>query len=85
MTLWFLCTDTQHDDLTYLMMIMERHKLFSVREAAEYLNIAEWTLRSWISQKRIPYVKLGSRTLFDINDLNKWIESHKVEAVEFDN
>ncbi|MCI0552067.1 MAG: helix-turn-helix domain-containing protein [Anaerolineae bacterium] len=61
---------------------MEHPKLFTVREAAQYLKIAEWTLRSWISQKRIPYVKLGSRTMFDVDDLNKWIDSHKVAPVE---
>jgi len=67
------------------MQSMNKRKLLSVGEAAEYLSIAEWTIRSWVSQRRIPVVKLGRRTLFDVNDLDQWIEQHKIPAVYCEN
>ena len=33
--------------------------LMTVEEAASYLRLAPWTLRHWVCQKKIPYVRLG--------------------------
>lgn len=55
-------------------------RLLSVKEAANYLGIAQWTLRGWVSRKRVPVVKLGRRTLFDPQDLSEWIARHKQPA-----
>ena len=44
-------------------------ELLSVEEAAEYLRISPHTLRAWLGQGRIPYVKLGGRVLFRLEDL----------------
>ncbi|NUO79353.1 helix-turn-helix domain-containing protein [candidate division KSB1 bacterium] len=59
---------------------VQTKRLLSVEEAATYLGIAEWTLRGWVSRKRVPVVKLGRRTLFDPADLSDWVEKHKVAA-----
>ena len=55
-------------------------RLLNIKEASEYLGVKENTLYCWVSQKKIPYVKLGRRTLFDIEDLNKFIEENKIRA-----
>jgi len=53
-------------------------QLLSVAETAERLGIAVQTLRNWISQKRVPYVKLGRRTLFDPRQIERWLSQHTV-------
>ena len=38
--------------------------LLDVNEAAKYLHISPYTLRGWVSQGCITYVKLGRRVFF---------------------
>lgn len=51
------------------------------REAAEYLGIAEITLRRWVSERRIEHLKVGKAVLFNPADLEAFIESNRVPAV----
>ena len=52
--------------------------LLSVAETAERLGIAVQTLRNWISQKRVPYIKVGRRTMFDPREIERWLSLHTV-------
>ncbi len=49
-------------------------KLLNVQETACYLNIAKSTLYRWVHQKKIKYVKIGSRVLFSQDDLKEFIK-----------
>jgi len=62
---------------------MTGKRLLDIKEAAEFLNVSPNTLYSWVSQRRIPFVKLGRRVEFDLKDLEDWIEHHKVKQKEF--
>ncbi len=53
-------------------------RLLTVKEASEYLGIKVNTLYSWVSQKKIDYVKMGRLTKFDIRVIDKYIENHSV-------
>jgi excisionase family DNA binding protein len=55
------------------------HQLLSVKEAAERLNISVFTLRGWISQRRVRFVKLGRRTMFRPADLDDLINDSVIE------
>ncbi len=55
-------------------------RLLTVKEASEYLGIKVNTLYSWVSQKKIDYVKMGRLTKFDIRVLDKFIENNTIEA-----
>lgn len=58
-------------------------KCISTKEAAEYLGVAAATLTSWRMRKEnLPYIKLGSRVLYRIADLDKYLEKHLVPAEE---
>lgn len=57
-------------------------RLINVKEAAKLLNVSVHTLYSWVSQRRIPFVKLGRRTEFDMKDLEEWIEENKTRQQE---
>ena len=43
--------------------------LLDVNEAAKFLHISPYTLRGWVSQGCITYVKLGRRVFFRLADL----------------
>ena len=50
--------------------------LISVHEAAAYLKIAVWTLRHWVGQRKIPFVKLGRLVRFRQADLDAYVSKH---------
>ena len=52
-----------------------------MKEASEYLGVSVNTLYSWVSQKKIDYVKIGRLTKFDLKAIDKFIENGSVEAV----
>jgi len=55
-------------------------RLLNIKETSEYLGIKVNTLYCWVSQDRIPYVKMGKRLMFDMERLNKYIEENTFEA-----
>jgi excisionase family DNA binding protein len=57
----------------------ERH-LMTVQEAANYLAVSVSTLYGWAWQRKVPFVKLGRALRFDIVDLEKFVQSNRVEA-----
>lgn len=54
--------------------------LLTIDEAAEYLSIRPWTLRAWVSQKRIPYIKLGRLVRFELKSLEQFIRKNTIES-----
>ena len=57
-------------------------RLLNITEAAKYMGLSKNTLYSWVCQRKIPFVKCGRLTKFDIRDMDKWIEAKKVGANE---
>lgn len=51
----------------------EKRVLDSV-EAAEYLGISYWLIRKLVREKKIPYYKIESKTLFTKEILDKYIQ-----------
>ena len=56
-------------------MITKRY--VDVRKASEYTSLPVKSLYELASQGRIPSIKLGRRVLFDLNDIDKMMESMK--------
>lgn len=56
------------------------NRLWTLPDAAKYLQVAESTLYVWVSRKTIPYVKVGRKTHFRKADLDKWVEKNAVKA-----
>ena len=52
-------------------------RLLGVADAAHYLGATHWAVRKLQWERAIPSVRIGQRVLFDINDLNKFIEQQK--------
>ena len=43
-------------------------------EAAQYLGISYWLIRKLVREKKIPYYKIESKTLFTKEILDKYIQ-----------
>lgn len=54
--------------------------LLNVREAAQKLSISPHTIRSWVFQRRLPYVRLGRRIGLRPEDIDSFIRKNLVEA-----
>ena len=54
-------------------------RLYTIAEAAHYLGRTVWSVRELIWNGRLPSVKVGRRTHLDLEDLNAFIERHKVQ------
>ncbi len=53
-------------------------RLISIKEAAVYTGLSVHTLYTMVSQRRIPYVKVGRLTKFDVGLLDDWIKQNTV-------
>ncbi len=56
-------------------------KTLTIREAAELLKLAPATLYTYVSDKKIPHLKLGRSVRFDHDALVRWRDAHRVDAV----
>jgi excisionase family DNA binding protein len=53
-------------------------RLLNIQEASEYVGLSVHTLYTMVSQRRIPFVKAGRLTKFDLGLLDAWIKQHTV-------
>jgi len=53
-------------------------RLISIKEAAAYTSLSVHTLYTMVSQRRIPFVKVGGALRFDLALLDQWIKQHTV-------
>ncbi len=52
------------------------NRLMTVEEAATYTGLAVDTLYKMVSQRRVPFVKLGGALRFNPEQLNQWIKQN---------
>ena len=55
-------------------------RLLDIQHVAIYTGLSVHTLYTMVSQRRIPFVKLGRLTKFDRVELDKWIAGHSVKV-----
>ncbi len=53
-------------------------RLISIQDAAQYTGLSVQTLYKMVSQRRIPFVKMGRLTKFDVGLLDTWIKQNTV-------
>ena len=56
-------------------------RLFDIKEVAIYTGLSTHTIYTMVSQRRIPFVKLGRLTKFDREMLDKWIKQQTVMPI----
>jgi len=62
---------------------MIQRRLLNITELSEMIGIKANTLYHWVSQRRVPFVKVGGRTKFDVIEIDKWIKESSVECKDF--
>lgn len=55
-------------------------RLLDIKDVADYTGLSTHTLYTMVSQRRIPYVKMGRLTKFDREEIDKWITAHAVKV-----
>ena len=55
-------------------------RLLNIKEVSDYTGLSVHTLYTMVSQRRIPFVKLGRLTKFDRVEIDKWIAGHSVNV-----
>lgn len=53
-------------------------KIYSIKKVAEFLNIKESTLYSWVSTNKIPSYKINGLIRFDMDEIETWIKESKI-------
>ena len=53
-------------------------RLLNIQDVAEYTGLSVHTLYAMVSQRRIPFVKMGRLTKFDREELDRWIAKNSV-------
>ena len=61
------------------MPVISHRRLLDVKSAAEYLSIGRTLLYQLAAKGKIPSIKINSRRLFDVNDLDEFVERIKRE------
>ncbi len=54
--------------------------LLNTNETARILGISKFTVRAWVYQRKLPFVRLGRRILFSKEALESFVKRNEVEA-----
>lgn len=57
-------------------------RLFSIPEAAQFLNLAPQTLYGFTSNRTIPFIKKGKKLYFRQSDLERWLTDGRKATVK---
>ncbi|MDP2924160.1 MAG: helix-turn-helix domain-containing protein [Candidatus Omnitrophota bacterium] len=60
---------------------MEKRYL-SPKELSEYLGVSINTIYGWVSQKKIPYKKLGRLVRFSVEEIDEWVKQNSVATYD---
>ena len=61
------------------MPVIVTKRLLDAKGAADYLSISRSKLYQWANRDRIRSVRIDTRRLFDVDDLDEFVESLKAE------
>jgi excisionase family DNA binding protein len=59
-----------------------RDEKLDVLESGTLLGVSQYTVRSWIRQRKIPFYRCGRRIVFSRADLERFLERHRVTSTE---
>ncbi len=62
-------------------MESDKTQSIGVNEAAKLLGVSVATVRKWVLIREVPFYKLGSRVVLDRDEILKWRNRHRVEAI----
>ena len=63
--------------------IPELRRLITAKEASQFLSLSTETVYRMAATKKLPYLKVGDRVLFDLKALDHWVDRHMVREKEW--
>ena len=57
-------------------------EILNIREAAKLTRLSAGTLYIYVERRKIPFLKIGSRVLFEREALETWLAEHRVPAFD---
>ena len=63
--------------------IPELRRLITAKEASQFLSLSTETVYRMAATKKLPYLKVGDRVLFDLKALDHWVDKHMVREKEW--
>lgn len=61
----------EKDYYTYEEVLDDLPPTFTIKEASEYLEVAEITVRRWAKEGKLPFTKVGRNYVFHVDDLRE--------------
>jgi len=61
-----------------------KKQFLDIEGISEYLSISKSNLYKKVAENKIPFHKVGSRTLFDIDEINMWVRSDGTISTDSD-
>lgn len=58
--------------------------LLDVQELVSWLKLKEATVRKWVSEDKIPYLRVGRRILFDRAAIVGWLRSTNPQVARWE-
>ena len=52
---------------------MNEMRFFDVPRLGEYIHLSKSCIYKMVSKKTIPHIKIGTRTLFDRDQVDQWV------------
>ena len=63
-------------------MGVNMEKLLSIKETSEIIGLKISTIYKYVCCRKIPFIKIGGRVLFDAEKLKAWIQQKSIEPIE---
>ena len=75
-------TESRCPSATYAGVERLTRRLLDIGDVALYTGLSVHTLYTMVSQRRIPFVKMGRLTKFDLRAIDEWIAKHSVSPMK---
>lgn len=56
-------------------------RFVAIEDLAQYLSLTKGTLYVWVSQRRIPYLKMGGALRFDLKEIENWLKDKRIKEI----
>ena len=53
--------------------------LITIEELADYIGVSQKTIRNWVAMRSIPFLRIGRKTFFYFDKLDKWFQTKEFE------
>ncbi len=58
------------------------NRILSVEEVAVFLGFAPQTIKNWVAQRKIPFIRLGRKTRFCPKSIQAWVKQKEFKSCQ---